>query len=142
MRTANFDVTHVIERRVGAWTGLIMTVYYIVAVILQPILFGLFFNDLLTLVGITPSVGTWAIGAAVIMLIAMVATYRGVAISVKTALGFIAVEITVVVALMLTILATGASHGLGLTLAPFNPGNLQGGSDAFAAAHLCVGDGA
>lgn len=123
-----------ISPQVGAWTGIIMTVYYTVAVILQPILFGLFFNDLLTLVGVEPSTLTWALGAGLIMLVCMFATYRGVAISIRTALIFIGVELVVVFALMATILFTGAVHGLGLTLAPFNPANLTGGSDALAGA--------
>ena len=120
--------------RVGAWTGLIMTAYYTVAVILQPILFGLFFNDFLSLFNVKTNTATWALGVAVIMAIGMFATYKGISISVKTALGFIGVELTVVISLMLTIVFTGAHHGLGLTLSPFNPGNITGGSNGFAAA--------
>ena len=120
--------------RVGAWTGLIMTAYYTVAVILQPILFGLFFNDFLSLFHVSVNTGTWALGVVLILAVGMFATYKGISISVKTALGFIGIEISVVIALMLTIIFTGASHGLGLTLSPFNPGNITGGSNGFAAA--------
>jgi len=127
----------ILSPKVGVWTGVIMGFYYIVAVILQPILFGMFFNDLLSLMGVkAPGLLTWGIGAAVITLVGMYATYNGISISVKTALIFMAVEVVVVIALLATILFTGASHGLGITFSPYNPANIQGGANGFWSAMI------
>ena len=87
----------ILSPKVGVWTGIIMTFFYIVATILQPILFGMFFNDLLSLLGVeAPGMITWGIGAALITLVVMYATYNGISISIKTALVFIAIELVVV----------------------------------------------
>jgi len=127
----------VISPKVGVWTGVIMAFFYVVATILQPILFGMFFNDLLSLMGVkAPGMLTWGIGAGLITLIVMYATYNGISISIKTALIFIALELAVVFALLLTILFTGASNGIGLSMAPFNPANIQGGANAFWSAMI------
>ena len=127
----------VLSPKAGVWTGVIMAFYYIVATILQPILFGMFFNDLLSLMGVdAPGMLTWGIGAALITGIVAYATYNGISISVKTALVFIAIELAVVFALLLTILFTGASHGIGITLSPYNPANIQGGTNAFWSAMI------
>ena len=122
----------VLSPKIGTWSGIIMAFYYVVAVILQPILFGMFFNDLLTVAGIKNSgLWTWGAGALLITGLCMYATYKGISISIKSTLIFITIEIVVVVALLLTILLTGASHGIGISLAPFDPGNITGGGNAF-----------
>jgi amino acid transporter len=127
----------ILSPKIGVWTGIIMTFFYVVATILQPILFGMFFNDLLSLLGVeAPGMLTWGIGAALITLVVMYATYNGISISIKTALVFIAIELVVVFALLLTILFTGATHGIGLTLSPYNPANIQGGANAFWSAMI------
>lgn len=122
----------ILSPKAGAWTGIVMALYYMVAVILQPILFGMFFNDLLTVAGVkNPGLWTWGVGAALITALAMYATYKGISISVKTALTLMAIEVVVAVALLLTILVTGAKHGIGISAAPFNPSNVTGGATAF-----------
>jgi hypothetical protein len=53
--------------------GLMMTLYYTVAVILQPILFGLFFNGLLQFFGVSHTgLVTWGIGVAIVSLFVFV----------------------------------------------------------------------
>ncbi len=116
----------------GAWVGLLMAAYYIVAVILQPAFFGLVFNDLLGQFGLAhPNLWTWALGAVVVTVFAMFLTYRGVSVSIKGTVIFLVIEVLVVVALTVTIVATGASHGIGLSLKPFYPSEILGGGGAF-----------
>lgn len=116
---------------IGIWVGLMMTIYYTVAVTLQPIFFGLFFNDLLNYFGIhNTSNWTWGIGVAIATLLVFFMTYRGIAIATKWSLLFMGIEILVVVALSLTIIVSKLSHG-GFTLAPFNPGEIHGGVSTF-----------
>jgi amino acid transporter len=115
----------------GIFVGLIMAVYYTVAVTLQPIFFGLFFNDLLKYIGVdNVSNWTWAIGVALVTVIVMFMTYRGVAVSTRWSLLFMAIEILVVVALAATIVVNKLING-GFTLAPFNPGEIHGGVSTF-----------
>jgi putrescine importer len=116
---------------VGTWVGLMMTVYYTVAVTLQPIFFGLFFNDLLSYFGVdNVSNWTWAIGVAISTLFVFVMTYRGITVATRWSLLFMAIEIVVVVGLSVTIIVSKAIHG-GLTLQPFNPGEIHGGVSTF-----------
>ena len=89
---------------VGTWTGLMMTIYYTVAVTLQPIFFGLFFNDLLNFLGFQHTTNfTWAIGVAIVTVFVVFITYRGINVSTSSSVLFIGIEITVVVALSATI---------------------------------------
>jgi len=121
---------------VGTWVGLMMTLYYTVAVILQPILFGLFFNSLLQFFGVAnPGLLTWGIGVAIVSLFVFVLTYRGIEMSTRSAVTFILIEMTVVVALSITIAITQAAHSK-FSFAPFSPGQIQGGGSAFWAAMI------
>lgn len=119
--------------RTASWVGIIMNLYYLVAVVIQPVLFGMFFNDFLSILGVHGNMTTWALGTAAITVVGMVATYKGISISVKTAMGFMSVEILVVIALLLTILFTGADHGLGISAAPFKPSMITSPSAFWAA---------
>lgn len=104
---------------IGTFVGLMMSLYYVVAVILQPIIFGLFFNDLLNFLGIDGTgLGTWAIGALLLTAFGAFLTYFGIEISVRSAVMFIVVEMAVVVALSSTIVVSKLIHG-GFTLDPF-----------------------
>ena len=130
-------VARTIGHGTGTWVGLVMAGYYLTAVILQPILFGLFFNDLLAFCGVnSPGLATFFAGMLVVTAIAAFTTYRGVALSGRTVVVTICIESAIVAALCLTILFTKADHGYGLTLAPFNPSHIQGGLTAFWAAMI------
>jgi len=125
-----------LSRPVAIGVGLVMAAYYTVAVILQPALFGLFFNDLLNIFGVHGTgLGTWTIGVAIVTLIVLYLTYTGIELSTKSALIMMTVEMLVVVALTITIVISKAVNG-GLTLAPFDPGKIQGGGSAFWAAMI------
>jgi amino acid transporter len=118
---------------VGMAVGLMMALYYIIAVVLQPILFGLFFNDLLTYFGLSSSgFGTWFLGVLICTAIVGVIAYRGIEISSHSALAMMLVEAGVVAVLGLTIFFVKAGEGH-LDFAPFNPGAaLNGSSGLFA----------
>ena len=121
---------------VGTWVGLMMTMYYTVAVILQPILFGLFFNSLLQFFGMSnPNLWTWALGVAIVTVFVFFLTYRGIELSTRSAVMFIVVEMAVVVALSLTIAGKTISNGH-FSFQPFNPSAITGGGSAFWAAMI------
>ena len=78
----------------GIFIGWILIGYYIVAVILQPYLFGLYFNELMAFVGITgvdPYI-TDLIGVAVITVIGMILVYGGIQLSIKGTVVIMTIE--------------------------------------------------
>ena len=96
----------------GTWVGLMMVVYYTVAVTLQPILFGLFFNDLIGVLGFDrPDFGSWSLGVLLCTFLIVYITYRGIEISTRSAVLFIVIEIGVVVALSCTIFVVKVGSG-------------------------------
>ncbi|MEU8151614.1 APC family permease [Nonomuraea sp. NPDC048901] len=119
----------------GLLVGLVAIAYYITQVILQPLLFGLFFNDLLRAVGV--ETGTWTLlfGAALVTVVVCMMTYRGIQASTKSAVTFLIIETAVLLALCATILITrGIDHEL--SLSPFLVSEGQGGLPAFWTAVL------
>jgi putrescine importer len=124
-------VWETVSPAIGTFVGLMMTVYYTVAVTLQPIFFGLFFNDLLSYFGVNGvSNWTWAIGVALATVIVFVMTYRGIVVATRWALVMMSIEVLVVVALAMTIIVNKLING-GFSLAPFNPGEIHGGVSTF-----------
>lgn len=120
----------------GTFIGLIMVGFYVVAIILQPILFGLFFNDLLSYCGVNePGLATWVIGVVVVTVPVMIVTYKGIDLSVRSAVIAVLCEVAVIVALAITILITKGSEG-GLNLSPFNPSEVHGGISVFWSAMI------
>ncbi len=114
----------------GIFIGWILIGYYIVAVILQPYLFGLYFNELLNFVGIT-GVSTYVGGLIGVLLVTGVAAffvYNGIQMSVRGTVILILFESLVAGGLALTIILTKASQG-DLSFAPFDPGQLGGAKD-------------
>jgi amino acid transporter len=119
---------------VGTWMGVLLIATYLFCVILQPILFGLFFSDLLSsLLHFQAGYGTWLVGVLVSTAIVASFVYPGVEIAAKTSLIMTILEATVVGALSVTIaivlLRKGEIH-----LAPFNPLLSLGGVDGFSRA--------
>ncbi len=114
----------------GIFIGWILIGYYIVAVILQPYLFGLYFNELLTFVGINgvdPYIGGVA-GVLLVTAVSALIVYRGIQVSIRGTVILIAIESLVAGALALTIILTKAGEG-NLSFAPFDPGQLGGAKD-------------
>lgn len=119
----------------GLLVGLVMVTYYIIQVIVQPVLFGLFFNDLLAELGLPTGTGTLLLGAALVTAVVCLTTYRGIQASTRSAVIFLVAETGVLLALCVTVIATrGAHHEL--SLAPFVPSQGSGNLSTFWAAVL------
>ena len=120
---------------IATWVGLVMTAYYIICVVLQPMLFGLFWNDFLKLFGVAnPGLSTWLVGVALSTLVAMMSTYKGVAISTRVSVAIIVIEVGVLLALSFTIVSAKLGAPGGLSFAPFMPSSVQGGLAGFSSA--------
>ena len=117
---------------VGAWMGLLLVAMYLFCVILQPILFGLFFNELLvSLWHVQTGYGTWMAGVVISTGIVALLAYPGIEIAARGSLVLTIVEATVVFALGCTLLIIARSHG-NLQIAPFSPAySLHGGAGFF-----------
>jgi amino acid transporter len=107
--------------QIGMWVGLLAASMYFFAVILQPILFGLFFNDLLSsLFGVQTGYGTWVAGVLVSTAAVALLAYPGLRISATGSIVLMTCELVVVFALALTIFIA-LSHRHEVNLSPFNP---------------------
>ncbi len=116
---------------VGTWMGLLLVATYLFCVVLQPILFGLFFNELLAfLFNISTGYGTWMAGVVVSTLIIAVLAYPGIEIAAKSSLMLTIFEAVVVLALACTLLGVLLSHGQ-LNFQPYNPGASLHGNHGF-----------
>jgi amino acid transporter len=106
---------------IGMWIGSLVAAMYSFAVILQPILFGLFFNDLLSSVfGMQTGYGTWLAGVLISTAFVSLLAYPGVQISAKGSIVLMVCELSVVLALAGTILAVLLGKGR-VEFGPFNP---------------------
>jgi amino acid transporter len=106
---------------IGTWVGLLLVATYFLAVILQPMLFGLFFNELLTaLFHVQTGYGTWMLGVVLSTLLVTLLAYPGIQISAKASIILMIVELAVVLALSCTILASHWLHSQ-LRFTPLNP---------------------
>jgi len=106
------------SKSVGVWLGLVLAFYYLIAVIIQPLMFGLFFNDALQLLGWHgPGYGTWLTGVMVATLITGLITYGGIKASARTSVALLVIETAVVAALAVCTLYfyKGQRHALDWT---------------------------
>lgn len=71
---------------VRVWIGCLLSSFFIIVVFLQPLLFDLFFNDLMRLVGINAGYGAFLISMIFSTLLIAAITYRGVEIIEKGSL--------------------------------------------------------
>ena len=119
---------------VGTWMGLLLVATYLFLVILQPILFGVFFNELLAfLFHIQTGYGTWMVGVLISTLIVALLAYPGIEIAANTSLMLTVFESAVVLALSCTIFDLLFSQGR-LNFTPFNPAECLHGSHGFSGA--------
>jgi len=119
---------------VGTWMGVLLLATYFFCVILQPILFGLFFSDLLSsLLHFQAGYGTWLIGVLVSTGIVASLAYRGIEIAAKTSLVLTIFEAVVVLALSVTIFFVLVGRGE-IHFTPFNPLGSLGGLTGFSRA--------
>lgn len=114
---------------VGAWVGLLLAAMYLCCVILQPMLFGLFFNELLvSLFHVQVGYGTWLAGVLIATAIVAILAYPSIEIAARGSLWLTIVEAAVVLALSCTILVVLWRSG-NLGVEPFNPAkSLNGGA--------------
>ncbi len=114
-------LSHSLNPVIGMWIGILVAAMYFFAVVLQPILFGLFFNELLSaLFNIGTGYGTWLVGVLLSTAIVALLAYPGVQISAKGSIILMICELSVVLALAGTILVVLAANGR-VNLSPFDP---------------------
>ncbi|MDQ6818609.1 MAG: APC family permease [Actinomycetota bacterium] len=120
---------------VGVWLGWVLFIGYTVGTILMPVMFGLFFNSLLNVLGIGASKWT-AIGAGLVS-VAFVGfmTKNDIRVSARLTAIFIMIEAGFVALFAVYIAIKQAVNG-NFTLAPFNPGNATAGWTGFQNALL------
>jgi amino acid transporter len=116
----------------GPWIGLLLVATYFLSVLLQPILFGLFFNELLVaLFGYQVGYSTWLIGIFISTAMVALLVYPGVEVSARGSITLTVVEAVVVLALAGTILVACLRHGQ-IQYAPFNPATSLNGGHGFS----------
>lgn len=110
-----------INPAVGTWMGLQLVATYFFAVILQPILFGIFFNEFLaSVLGLKVGYGTWILGVLISTVIVALLAYPGIQFSARGSIVLMVIELSVVLALACTILVALWLHK-GVDFGSFNP---------------------
>jgi putrescine importer len=105
----------------GLQSGLLMTTYFFMAAVAQPLLFALFFRDLLNWLHLSlPSVATLMLGVLISCVPVAWVCLRGAESSIKSTVRLMIIETLVVVALSVTILATKSVQPGGINGAPFD----------------------
>ena len=127
----------VVSPSVGYFIGLGMAAYFLIGALQQPILFGLFFQDLLAFFGISlPAAWLWAIAITVITIPIIWAAARGAGTSTRLAVIMMSLECIVVLALSVTILWVKAPDLGEIGLAPLSLQSATGGLPGFWAATI------
>lgn len=121
----------VVNPMVGTWVGLMVVATYFFAVILQPILFGLFFNELLSSIQVHTGYGTWMLGVLLSTLFVAAMSYPGIKVSAKGSVILTVLELVVVLALGCTLLVTLGLRGR-LSYVPFDPFMSLDGASGFS----------
>ena len=116
---------------VGTWMGLLLIATYFIAVLLQPILFGLFFNEVLAIfLPAKIGYGTWLVGVFLSTIIVALLAYPGIEMSTKGSMAVTVLGLAVVLGLAGTVLAISFGRGT-LEVSPFNPAASLGGAQGF-----------
>jgi APA family basic amino acid/polyamine antiporter len=111
----------------GVLAGLLMSTYFVMAAVAQPLMFALFFHDLLAQLGIgVPSWVTLPLGVLIATAPVAWACLRGAEASVKSTVRLMLIETLIVVALSVTILVVKMQSAGVSYLAPFDPRNGNG----------------
>lgn len=119
----------------GFIAGLVMTTYFVMSAITVPLLFALFFRDFLDWAHVTiPGMAALATGLVLQSALIAAICVRGTAVSIRTTIALMLVEICVVVALSATILWTQGGQPGGINLHPFDPAYATQGLSGFWAA--------
>jgi len=115
-----------ISPAVGIWIGWLLAGFFVIVVFLQPLLFGLFFNDLMRSLGFNAGYGMFVLGFLLSTAIVVLFTYRGVEVSEKGSTIDLIVQMVLVAALAITIIVVLALKGK-LDFTPFLPSSLPQG---------------
>jgi amino acid transporter len=113
----------------GLFVGWIFAGFYLLAMIVLPGIFALFFNEFLSYFGIPTGFGTWVIGILFTTGVVVIFDFLGIKLTVRGTEIFMLIESLILLALAITILSVGgyAHH---LSFQPFNPGTAIGGGAA------------
>jgi APA family basic amino acid/polyamine antiporter len=124
---------------VGFQAGLLMTTYFSMAAIAQPLMFALFFRDFLEWLHIRPpETATLIVGTFISTAPIAWVCLRGAEASIKSTVRLMVLETLVVVALSATILLSQGGRPGGINLSPFDPHLANGVSGFWAAMILGV----
>ena len=123
----------------GFQAGLLMTTYFAMAAIAQPLMFALFFRDLLDWLNIRlPEFLSLVVGTLVSTAPVAWVCLRGTEASIKSTVRLMVIETLVVVGLSITILVTQAGQPGVVNLSPFDPHKVNSASGFWAAMILGV----
>jgi putrescine importer len=120
---------------VGIWLGWVLVITYICGCILQPVMFGLFFNSLLDYFGIGTSYWTATGFGLISVVVVAIMTKRDIRVSAKVTAIFIGIEAGFVALLAVYIIVKQAIDG-NLSGQPLNPGAATHGWTGFQNALL------
>ena len=119
----------------GLLAGYLMTTYFLMAAVAQPLMFALFFRDFLQWLHVSlPDSATMMLGIVLSTIPIAWTCLRGAESSIKATVRLMLIETLVVVCLSVTIVATGAPGTA--TLAPLDPHNATHGLSGFWAAMI------
>jgi amino acid transporter len=113
----------------GLFVGWVFAGFYLLAMIVLPGIFGLFFNEFLSYFGIQTGYGTWVIGILLTTGVVVAFDFFGIKLTVRGTEIFMLVESLILLALAITILSVGG-YAHQLSFQPFNPGTAVGGGTA------------
>jgi amino acid transporter len=122
-----------ISPAVGIWIGWLLAGFFVIVVFLQPLLFGLFFNDLMRTLGFNAGYGMFALGFLISTAIIALFTYRGVEFSEKGSTIDLIIQMVLVAALAITIIVVLALKGK-LDFTPFLPSSSPQGMSGLSLA--------
>jgi amino acid transporter len=116
----------------GLIAGLVMLTYFLMTAVTVPLLFALFFRDLLDWAHVTtPGMAVLVIGLILQSGLITAISMRGAAVSIRTTILLMLIETGVVLALSATILWTKAHQLGGINLHPFDPAYATQGLSGF-----------
>jgi amino acid transporter len=111
---------------VGVFIGWLLAGFFVIVVFLQPLLFGLFFNDMVAALGFEVGYSTFVVGFLASTAMAAFFCYRGVEQSERGSLVGLVFQMVLVAALAITILVALAGRGE-LDFSPFDPSSSPSG---------------
>lgn len=121
----------------GYQTGLLMTTYFLMGAIQSPLLFALFFADLLQMLHLPVSEMTALyLGVFVATVPVALSCLRGAEASIKTTVRLMVAESLVVLALSATVLISKSADPGAINLSPFNPQNASNGLSGYWSAMI------